>query len=86
MNVSNTASTYSGRAIQMMRNTILGANADISASMHPICFPLLLPYWRAMAIRRRSSSVIRWSRSSAASSMSICTHRIRPVNSLSLGP
>jgi hypothetical protein len=41
---------------------------------------------RAIAIRSRSSGVIRWSRSSAASSMSSWTHLMRPVNRLSLGP
>jgi hypothetical protein len=43
-------------------------------------------YWRAIAIRNRSSEVIRWSRSSAASSMSIWTQRILPVNVLSFVP
>ncbi len=40
-------------------------------------------YWRAIAMRKRSSAVMRWSRSSALSSMSICTQWMRPVNSLS---
>ena len=40
-------------------------------------------YWRAIAIRQRSSGVMRWSRSSALSSMSICTQCTVPVNSLS---
>jgi len=43
-------------------------------------------YCLAIATRSRSSAVIRWSRSSAASSMSIWTQRTRPVNALSLGP
>ena len=42
-------------------------------------------YWRAIATRKRSSGVIRWSRSSAASSMSIWTHSTLPVKS-SFGP
>ena len=43
-------------------------------------------YCRAIATRRRSSGPIRWSTSSAAASMSICTQRTVPVNSLSFGP
>jgi len=43
-------------------------------------------YWRAMAIRRRSSGVMRWSASSASSPRSIWTQRTRPVKALSLGP
>src|SRR5512132_408099 len=39
MNVSNTASTYAGRAIQMIRNKSRGANAPMSASKQPILFP-----------------------------------------------
>ena len=39
-------------------------------------------YCRAIAICIRSSGVIRWSRSSASSSTSICTQRTRPVNAL----
>ena len=34
-------------------------------------------YWRAIAMRQRSSGVMRWSRSSALSSMSICTQWMR---------
>ena len=41
------------------------------------------PYWRAIAMRNRSSGVMRWSRSAVLSSMSICTQWMRPVNSLS---
>ena len=40
-------------------------------------------YWRAIATRRSSSGLIRWSRSSAASSTSIWTQRTRPVKALS---
>ena len=39
MNVSNTASTYAGRAIQMIRNKSRGANAPMSASKQPNLFP-----------------------------------------------
>ena len=39
-------------------------------------------YCRAIAILRRSSGEIRWSRSSAASAMSICTHSTVPVKRL----
>ncbi len=42
-------------------------------------------YCRAIAICIRSSGVIRWSRSSAASSTSICTQRTRPEKALSWG-
>ncbi len=40
---------------------------------------------RAMAIRRRSSGVMKWSAFSAASSMSICTHFTLPLNELAPG-
>ena len=40
MNVSNTASTYAGRAIQMIKNNSRGANAPKSASKQPIPLPL----------------------------------------------
>jgi transposase InsO family protein len=43
-------------------------------------------YCRDIAMCRRSSGVIRWSRSSAALSMSICTQRTRPVKTLSFEP
>ena len=42
-------------------------------------------YCRAIAICIRSSGVIRWSRSSAASSTSSCTQRTRPENALASG-
>jgi hypothetical protein len=42
-------------------------------------------YWRAMAMLRRSSGEMRWSRSSAASAMSICTHSTVPVKRLPSG-
>jgi hypothetical protein len=54
-----------------------------SSSAGSLALPL---YCRAMAIRRRSSGVIRWSTSSAASSMSSWTQRTRPVNLLPRGP
>jgi hypothetical protein len=43
-------------------------------------------YCLAMAMWSRSSGVIRWSRSSAASPRSIWTQRIRPLKRLSPGP
>jgi hypothetical protein len=43
-------------------------------------------YWRAIAIRSRSSGVIGWSTFSAASSMSSWTRRTGPVNLLPRGP
>ena len=42
-------------------------------------------YCLAIAIRQRSSGVIRWSASSASSPRSISTHFTRPVNSVSSG-
>lgn len=39
-------------------------------------------YWRAMAMRSRSSGEIRWSASPASSPRSICTQSIVPVNRL----
>ena len=42
-------------------------------------------YWRAIATRKRSSGVIRWSASSASSPMSICTQLTVPVNVAVLG-
>ena len=42
-------------------------------------------YWRAMATRSRSSGLMRWSASSAASPMSICTHAMRPLKRLVAG-
>jgi hypothetical protein len=41
MKVSKTLFTYEGLAIQITRNTNLGAKADINASKHPIAS---LPY------------------------------------------
>lgn len=38
-----------------------------------------LDYWRAMAILRRSSGLMRWSSSSAASARSICTQLTCPL-------
>ena len=38
-----------------------------------------LAHWRVIAILSRSSGEIRWSRSSALSAMSICTHSIVPL-------
>ena len=43
-------------------------------------------HWRAIATRKRSSAVIRWSASSASSPRSICTQSTLPLNSLSVGP
>jgi hypothetical protein len=45
--------------------------------------PVMASHWRAIARRRSSSGLIRWSRSSAASSVSICTQWTRPVNAFS---
>ena len=40
MNVSNTASTYAGRAIQMIKNRSRGANAPKITNKQPIPLPL----------------------------------------------
>ena len=43
---------------------------------------VVVGYWRAIATRRRSSGVIRWSASSASSPRSICTQLTVPVKTL----
>ena len=54
------------------------------SSLFSFAWPVWAPfrYWRAIATRRRSSGVIRWSASSASSPRSICTQLTVPVKTL----